>query len=209
MFRGYLTETGIWDDEKLEYHFGDPGRNSEREQKDESSFLQEKFICNVDNDHRINIAKNASLLWETSHEESINYGNLIHEILSEIITADDIDEVLEHYSYIGILSEREKATIKSMLLAIVNHPKLASFYEQNNKILNEQEIIGRDKNIIIPDRIVIKNEETVILDYKTGVPSPSHKVQLENYGKALEDLGFQIEQKLLVYIDEEIVVVEV
>jgi hypothetical protein len=43
-----------------------------------------------------------------------------------------------------------------------------------------------------------------LLDYKTGQHLPKHKIKLENYQKTIEDMGFKVEKKALIYIGEEI-----
>jgi len=209
LFINYLKDKGEWDDEKMEYYFGSPKRKSIPKKKDTTTVIQEQFISNLRDDNQITIAKNASLLWETDREVSINYGNLIHEILSKITTGNDIAEVVEHYVYVGILSAAEKTSVLTTLNDIVKHPELAPFFEQNNKVYNEQEIVTPEKKIIIPDRIIIKNGKATIIDYKTGSPSSKHKAQIKNYANALSQLGFQVQRKILVYIDKKIVVEEV
>ena len=67
-----------------------------------------------------------------------------------------------------------------------------------------------DNQIIIPDRLVLNaKKEAIIIDYKTGEPSKRHHQQLLKYAQVLKTMDFKVIQKLLVYINEEIGVVEV
>ena len=64
--------------------------------------------------------------------------------------------------------------------------------------------------MVKPDRIVItKDKKVYLLDYKTGVHNSKYKKQLEEYEVAIELMGFKVEKKTLVYIAEEIQVVQV
>ena len=51
--------------------------------------------------------------------------------------------------------------------------------------------------------MIFSQKETVILEFKTGLPEPEkHRKQLDNYGTLLELMGYSNIRKLLVYIDE-------
>jgi hypothetical protein len=45
------------------------------------------------------------------------------------------------------------------------------------------------------------------LDYKTGNHNPKYQMQLENYQNAIEKMGFKVTKKALIYIGQEIKVV--
>jgi len=46
-----------------------------------------------------------------------------------------------------------------------------------------------------------------LLDYKTGVHNQKYQKQLENYQFAIEQMGFKVTKKSLVYIGEQVNVV--
>ena len=63
-------------------------------------------------------------------------------------------------------------------------------------MFNEREILTQNEQIIIPDRLVLNNDnEAVIIDYKTGEPNKSHKEQLDHYASVVKSLGFRIDKK--------------
>jgi RecB family exonuclease len=71
--------------------------------------------------------------------------------------------------------------------------------------MNEQTIIQKEARSIKPDRMVVTpDNEVFLLDYKTGVSNPKYKMQLENYQKAIEDMGYKVIQKALVYLTKEV-----
>ena len=91
------------------------------------------------------------------------------------------------------------------LTEIVNHQELIDYFSEEHKVMNEQTIIQKQGNIVKPDRMSIsKDKKVYLLDYKTGQHLPKHKTQLENYQKSIEDMGFKVEKKSLIYIGEEI-----
>jgi ATP-dependent exoDNAse (exonuclease V) beta subunit len=78
-------------------------------------------------------------------------------------------------------------------------------FAEGNFVMNEQTIIQKEARSIKPDRMVVTpDNEVFLLDYKTGASNPKYKMQLENYQKAIEDMGYKVIQKALVYLTKEV-----
>ena len=209
LFINFLKELNVWNSEKSEYNFGDRKRINIPKIVENKTTTQNSFITNSWKNHNISIVANSSLLWETEQGKAIGYGNLIHEILSKIETKNDISNIVNQYVYKGEITKIQQKEITIILSEIVNHKQLHTYFEPNNQVYNEQEIVTLDKKIIIPDRLVIKDNKVTIIDYKTGKPDRKYIDQINNYAKALENLNYSIEKKLLIYINKEISVEEV
>ena len=159
----------------------------------------------------ISIATKASKLWDTEQGEAIAYGNLIHEMLSHITWKADVSNVLERFLSNGQIARDYFPEIASILNTIVNHPQLSVYYEDRSdcSIINEKEILSSSGKIQIPDRIWVGGDTAVIIDYKTGAPRQYYHNQINQYAITLNEIGFKVEKKLLVYIDKELVIEEV
>ena len=52
------------------------------------------------------------------------------------------------------------------------------------------------------DKVEIFDKKVVnVIDYKTGVEKEEDQVQIKSYGALLEEMGYQVENKILVYVD--------
>jgi len=193
------------------YSTGSPKRNTEREndKKELESIHQEKFISSSWKNKNINIVSKSSLLWDTEKGKAIDYGNLVHDVLSKINTIDDVEFTLQKYISEGIINRIQAKEIKIKIHGIISHPDLTRFYQSNLEIFNEQELLTNEKQIQIPDRIVLENGLATIIDYKTGEPNKKYHLQLNNYAKSLAEIGFNISKMFLVYINNEISLEEV
>lgn len=209
IFIHFLKELQLWKAETNEYTFGDSTRKSKRENIKKNSTTLESFISSPWQEHNIRMLASASKLWETAQEKAIAYGNLLHEMLSKIDSEADVLVIIERYTKKGIIDRETKITIEKILEKIVNHPMLQAYFVKNKRVFNEREIVTKDHEIIIPDRLVMEENKITIIDYKTGNPSMSHHQQVRKYGTVLESMGFTIHKRLLVYINEEILVEEV
>ena len=205
----YLKETGNWSEDKLNYTFGEKNKVSSSRKSISQAIIQEEFISNSWRQHNIYMVANSSKLWETEQGKAIEYGNLIHEMLSNVKTNQDVDKVIHLYYQRGIINSEESKKIKKLLFEVVNHPKLKSYFSEDVIIYNEREIVSKENHIIIPDRLVFNSEnEAIIIDYKTGKPSKDYQQQLISYEDVLKSMQLKVIKKILIYINEEILIEE-
>jgi len=208
IFISYLKKHHLWHQEKNEYSFGDHGKLQTTLETGLASKTQHRFISTPWKDHKITMLANSSTFWGTTRGEAKNYGNLIHKILSEVITKDDVHKVIEKYFQQGEISLEEKEQLQEKILKIVGHTKLKWYYSKDVVVCNEREILFKAKTVI-PDRLVFdKNNKVTIIDYKTGISKEEHRYQLENYASVLASLNYLVSKKVLVYINKTISIEE-
>jgi hypothetical protein len=157
---------------------------------------------------RIKIAKRAPVYWST---EQINakqaWGTLIHDTLAAIRTEEDIAAMVTAQSTLNILNKEESSLLLQRVTSTVNHSMLKKYFSSSVDLKPESGILTPGGNVYRPDRVVFYENETVILEFKTGLPEPEkHRKQLDNYATLLEQMGYTGILKLLVYIDEIITV---
>ncbi len=206
----FLRAQGLWNEDENEYTFGKKERLSTPEIQDKVLLEQESLISTPWKDHNIRLLASSSKLWGTSRGEAREYGDLIHELMSHIIVKDDVEDLLERYLQSGQIPLEELSKIKKIVTDIVHHEKLSHYFSENVTVYNEREIVNKSNQILIPDRLVFENgKEVTIIDYKTGQPSKQHHEQLKNYENVLTSLDFLVAKKVLIYINESIVVEEI
>ena len=210
IFINYLKQNKCWNDGQLDYAFGDKNRMSKKQKNNSLSENQEGFISTSWQSHNIKMLASASKFWDTEQGKAIEFGNLIHEMMSKIITDKDVDKIVYQYEQEGVFEKQQSITIKKDITKIVSHPALHKYYTEEYTIYNEREIVDVDNQILIPDRLVFDLDNVAtIIDYKTGNPSKSYHQQLLRYERVLKSMNFVVAKKLLIYINEEILVEEV
>ncbi|WP_396212595.1 UvrD-helicase domain-containing protein [Flavobacterium sp.] len=203
-FIKYLKNQAVFDETKLEYAFGNAAKLSSAKAHVDTSKIIES-VSEVLNPKNIKIAQREAIMWGTHQQEAIEYGNLIHEILSFVKTKDDVDFALINALENGLITNNQKEMVAKTIREIVNHSELKNYFDKDNLVLNEQTIIQKEGNLVKPDRMVISNKnEVYLLDYKTGLHQPKYKQQLENYQTAIEKMGYKVNKKALIYIGEKI-----
>lgn len=203
-FIKYLQNQSVFDETKLEYAFGNATKLSSAKAHVDTSKIIES-VSEVLNPKNIKIAQREAIMWGTHQQEAIEYGNLIHEILSFVKTKDDVDFAITNAIENGLITNNQKEMVAKTILEIVNHSELEYYFDKNNLVLNEQTIIQKEGSLVKPDRMVVSNKnEVYLLDYKTGSHQPKYKQQLENYQTAIEKMGYKVNKKALIYIGEKI-----
>ncbi|WP_456313501.1 UvrD-helicase domain-containing protein [Pseudomonas shirazensis] len=206
-FIKYLMHKGIYDPEKLEYEFGNRMKLSPAS-KTLDLVKTIPIVSEVLNPKSIKIAQKESLMWGTHQQEAISYGNVVHEILAFVKDKSDVDLAITKALENGLITFDQIEKVKKTLDEIVNHSELNICFDGKNMILNEQTIVQKEGKILKPDRIVLtQNKEAYLLDYKTGAINSKYTQQIQEYQNAIEDLGYKVLKRALVYIGTEIDVV--
>ena len=202
-----LLQDKGFEETKLTYEFGNPEKLSVDDKKIKETQTIPQVAATL-NPKNIKIAQRESVMWNTKQQNAIEYGNTIHEILSFVKTKNDIDLAISKAIENGLIVFTQKEEVAKTVHEIVNHHDLEDFFSVGTKILNEQTIIQKEGNLVKPDRMVLNSSnEIYLLDYKTGSHLPKYQVQLENYQKAIEDMGYKVVKKSLIYIGEGIEIV--
>ena len=210
LFINYLQHLDLWNDSQSIYSFGDAKRTTESPTITKEAHIQQEFISTAKETHNIKIITKSGLLWDTNQQEAIEKGNLIHHIMSQIKTKDDVDTVINNFINASLITKEQINELKQIITKIIEHPKLENYYSSNNIIYNERDIITKEGIILRPDRLVINaHNEAVIIDYKTGVEDKKHWQQLQSYQDVLEDIKITVKKKILIYINDGIKIKEV
>ncbi|TXB66729.1 AAA family ATPase [Vicingus serpentipes] len=189
------------------YQFGIFSPNEKDEVNGENK--NEEFTSVVYNNWRdkIEISFQAPEVWETEYLESATeYGRLVHKILADIETIGDLESVIKKYQLAGIINSKEAEDINKEINEILSLSAIKPFFTDIDKVINETSILLPSGKTYQPDRVVQKNNETFIIDYKTGNQETSHLKQLSNYQTILLEMGYTNVKSYLLYIkDRELV----
>lgn len=208
LFVGFLKSIGQWNKTKDTYEFGSPIKLSfEKKSSKKKSFIP-NFISTSPLKHNINIVTTEASVWETDAEKALFTGTLLHDTMEMIKNKEDVDFVFEDLINSGVIPLEVLQSLKETVSIIVTHPELSHFFEFSEKVINERDIITSAGTILRPDRLNFNKDNSVtVIDYKTGAPNTKHHAQINGYALALEEMGYNISEKILIYsINKDIVI---
>ena len=206
-FIGYLKSIGLWQDGEDNYEFGVAIKNSRETEVNSPEEL--RFLSSSRVDHSLSVLTKSGFLWDTEQKEAIEKGNLIHLVLSKITHATDVDIAFQELIFEGVINTDQAENLKASVVNLINNSELANYFKEGLQVYNERPILKKDGRMLIPDRIVINENKVSIIDYKTGAYDSKHELQVNKYADALLDMNYDINKKLLVYLGEEIKIIEV
>lgn len=124
----------------------------------------------------------------TEAGQAIQFGTQVHEVLSLIRTPDDLEKTLHQHMMSGKIATADAPAIMKMVQAIIHNPELEPFFNGENPVLSEPEILLPGGEVIRPDRVVLREDKVLVAEFKTGKPHPFHKTQLQGYVEVLKKI---------------------
>lgn len=206
LIKYFLEQKGLWSEENQVYTFGKLLKSDTEKEKPAKSYVLEKFYS-VDWRNNLQISTSAPEIWDIENpERNKEKGNLIHLLLSQIETADQIKKLILKNVERGIIDVSQKDEIEIFLQKVISHPDVQPYFKHGLTIKAEVEILLESGLTIRPDRLIINNDHVIIIDYKTGKPQEKHIKQLDRYAETLLLMDFSSVEKVLIYIDESVFV---
>lgn len=127
---------------------------------------------------------------EIDQEGDLEHGIAMHAILSRIITLNNLEEAIDWAVQNGNISADQRQNIHDSLNSILNKEPYKQWYSEMWEVKNEASIINTDGSIYRPDRVLIGENQAIVIDFKFGLPTPKHRKQVEQYKKLLLDMGY-------------------
>ena len=132
--------------------------------------------------------------------ESGRKGSLMHDVLANAGTAAAVERYLTKLLLEGEIQEDELADLQAGVMEVLNHPELKQILSSADESIIEKDIVDSNGKMHRPDRILIRENEVIILDYKfTLEESDRHIEQVENYKSLLLAMGYEHIKTYLFY----------
>ena len=202
LLRSYFSEI-----ESSEKNFYQIGVSEYKSEFSASGFKKLRSIKPKNNKGQYNSINN---YYKSDKRLSSNFGNIFHNIMSEIEYEHQSDYAISDYYNRGIITDDQKKEIKKNIDQIINYKSLKPLFSKKNTVYNEREIFIPPDKVIKPDKAVFTDQnEVFILDYKTGKKKKTHQNQIRTYASVLKKANYRVKGVYLVYISESIEVLEI
>lgn len=178
------------------FYFGDLAwQKQKKEEKEDTGHSDFKVSCSTmtffDNEKiKVNVSESKSAATEM--------GTHIHRILQKLVVFPATEEEREAV----VLGEPEPIRTRMLQWFAQEaedselHPYL--FPDGDDQVMNETTIITENGQELRPDRIVIKPDHVMVIDYKTGHDHKDYSLQLSMYQNAIRKMGYgDVRTKLL------------
>ena len=187
--------------------YGDPDTRkvvSKKKKKEVKEFYHES--CSGDWLHRISVDGNPSMFWADPENKMMpqEWGDFVHQVLSEIRCADDIQRALRPHLDSGAINQAKADMLTDLFLQMATHPLLAAAFSAEAKVKNECDILLSTGKILRPDRYAELPDKIYLLDYKTGQKLKKHHEQLRDYMDVVSKMVTKPIEAYLVYLGDSV-----
>ena len=132
-----------------------------------------------------------------------NFGTFFHNVISKVYS-----NFSAGFDYLDSLSTQPNLDMsyidktKTILNKIQNNKSLSFIYDSNQIIYNEKEFRSSDSEILRLDRLIIKDNHAMIIDYKTS-KGENDINQVRNYLSNINLCGFSKVSAFLLYVSNQ------
>ena len=198
----YIKLNGCWKPELMTFEIGQMPHENKRQEIEETLKLQKYHAHAWRN--RLTVKKRASEIFTEDAETlqtRINHGLLIHELMAKITTKAQLPHALEELRFSGALSSEAFGEIRHKIEILMDHPQVANWFGGEWEVKTEVPVLPRSGEMKRLDRVMLKKNEAVIVDFKSKSKSSSDHLQVKEYATLLSGMGYDKVQGYLLYIE--------
>jgi len=144
-----------------------------------SDDIQVYPLSSIPFDNRLKLKLNNKYFFSENGQRE--YGTLMHEIISNVDSIDNLDEIVDTYYLSGDITEPEKDNITNILRRFLSREVVADWYSGKFLVMNEIQILHPDGSFVRPDRVMIDNNKITIVDFKFGEKEESKYINQVKY----------------------------
>lgn len=144
----------------------------------------------------------SELYAEDYFSEQQIFGRQFHSLISRITSSDQIQETLNNCIQDGLINAEYKDRLEQLLYSTFQNEAYLALFLNANEVLYEQDILVDTLTNLRPDLIIVKSNETLIVDYKTGSKKAKDVKQVSQYIEVLKDMGYPQVQGFLFYTED-------
>jgi hypothetical protein len=140
-----------------------------------------------------------------AREKYITHGNIMHALFAAIHTPDDIDKAVERFVSDGLILLEEKDDYKDKIRSYIRNPQVEDWFSGKYTVYPEFSIIVRENGTVTtkrPDRALLSDNSTLVIDYKFGEPHIAHERQMREYLTLLQSMNYPNVEGYLWYVEK-------
>ncbi|GGZ38865.1 DNA helicase [Echinicola pacifica] len=116
-----------------------------------------------------------------AQRERRSFGLLIHEILEKSVNKEQALEWLRDFYFEGRLDQQELVVVEEQMMILFDQPAFKDWFDGTGKVLSEPGIILPGGIQRRPDKVIIKDKEAIVIDFKTGEEQSRYHRQVKDY----------------------------
>ena len=198
-----------WDESKLRWTKGELKLVTETKPKKNVESLELKKYPAVRWRDKLVIKRSSSSFFEKPEDitqEKIRYGIYMHAVLSRIKYHTELSVALDAIIAEGLATEDEKEPLNKQLNTLMSQPQIHDWFSNEWEVRTEVPILVPQSGDNRIDRLMIKGQKAIVVDFKTGERTKRDQQQVLEYVTILRQMNFADVEGYVLYLrDMEVV----
>ncbi len=141
------------------------------------------------------------MLFDNTKSDKIKQGIVLHRVFESLETRAGLESVVAGLVPEGIVAENQVKSIIEITNRLFENGQVRSWFDGSWRVFTERAIIS-PRGIRRPDRVMIKEDQVIVVDYKSGARDQAHDRQLREYRDLLMQMGYKNIRMFLMYFNE-------
>lgn len=137
-----------------------------------------------------------------------NWGIAIHEILQKIEQLSESQFIINQF----LKHKKEwlpfKEQIKNIIQMFAQNENIQQLFGDANRIYSERSLGTSFERELRPDKVIEKDHEIIVMDFKTGDPLKKHHQQILEYGHILSKMYSRPIKMYLIYLSADKITIQ-
>ncbi len=139
-----------------------------------------------------------------SKDDYVLHGNIMHALFAPIETMDDIEAAVDKLIFEGIILPGQRDEYAGYVRHSICNSKVESWFSGRYKTYNECTVLTGENGEVRqqrPDKVLISETETIIIDFKFGAPLPEHRRQMQRYMQLMKQMYPRDPEAFIWYVE--------
>lgn len=174
-----------------------PLPNDKEKQEQETIVLEASYRSTPINERLILRSRSEDDFATDAPLEAIDLGILMHQWMGHIHVWDDAEPALQRMMRQGLVTQQQATEMRQQLAQLqqlVAQEQHSDWFTHQYRVLREHDIICPMGNTQRPDRVMLRNQHAIVIDYKFGQQQTrSHYQQVRDYMHLIQQMGYSTE----------------
>ena len=177
-------------DDKLEFILTDGDRTLKGNEKESTILFEPEDVKDKLWFPDISLQDNEELYTDDYLSAEMQFGIQFHLLASRTEDLNDIDENISEAIASGEVDSSNSTELKLKLKELLSMTDYTKLFQNKTSVLNEQAFLVDVNTLARPDKVILKENETIIIDYKTGLPTQKDVKQINGYKQLLNQMSY-------------------
>ncbi|MBL1281111.1 MAG: UvrD-helicase domain-containing protein [Fluviicola sp.] len=147
----------------------------------------------------LSLQDNAELYTEEYLSKEMQFGLQFHLLASRIEAKSEIEQEISKGINAGEIEKSQQEKLRQKLDDLLSLKEYKDLFVGKIQVLNEQAFLVDSTTTLRPDKIILKEKETIVIDYKTGIPNAKDEKQVKGYCDLLKEMKYSNVKGYLFY----------